>query len=98
MRSFKGTPNTLKNKLDSFLELIPDQPEVDSIKSGARTLYGDSSNHIVDWVRCLHLIDLEFNDELTDEGRTMNSNDGRKTISAMNSEDRCLCKGVRTQS
>ena len=36
LRSFKGTSNAFKNKLDCFLELIPDQPEVDSIKSGAR--------------------------------------------------------------
>ena len=85
--SFKGTPSSFKNKLDIFLELIPDQPEVDSLKAGARTLYGDSSNCIADWTRCLRLSDTDFNDEISTEGRTTISSDGRTTISANDSED-----------
>ena len=78
---FKGTPNSFKNTLDNFLSNIPDQPEVDTIKPGGRTLTGDCSNCIADWVRVLHLHD-EY-DESFDKGRTRISTDdeGRKTIS-----------------
>ena len=84
LRSFKGSKNAFKNTLDRFLEQIPDQPEVDNLKAGARNLNRDSSNSIADWIRCLHLSDHEFNDE--PEGRNSNSEEGRTMISA-NSED-----------
>ena len=55
LRKWTGSKEVFKNKLDIFLQLIPDQPEVDERKPGGRTLDGVPSNSIPDWVRTLNL-------------------------------------------
>ena len=55
LRKWTGSKEVFKNKLDIFLQLIPDQPEVDERKPGGRTLDGVPSNSIPDWVRSLNV-------------------------------------------
>ena len=45
--------------MDKFLEAIPDQPEVGHDKPGGRTLVGERSNSIPDWIKTLGLDDLQ---------------------------------------
>ena len=53
LRVWKGTFQTFKNKLDQFLVNIPDQPQTNGDKPGGRTVNGDCSNAINDWMRVL---------------------------------------------
>ena len=64
IRTFTGSKLAFKNILDQFLCMIPDQPETSSDKPGGRTLTGDSSNSIVDWLRVL---DIQQDDDPDDE-------------------------------
>ena len=67
LRKWTGSKEIFKNKLDNFLQQIPDQPEVDDRKPGGRTLDGAPSNSIPDWVRNLSLDDPELElDDATD--------------------------------
>ena len=76
LRIWKGTPQSFKNKLDLFLQNIPDQPEVNRDKPGGKTINGDPSNSIADWIRVLQL-----NDDGCDEAKTIRDDD-KTTIPA----------------
>ena len=67
IRTFKGSKEAFKNILDTFLSNIPDQPETTQDKPGGRTLLGDSSNSIPDWIRVLGLQCDDDDDILDDE-------------------------------
>ena len=56
IRKWTGSKEGFKNVIDNFLEGIPDQPEIPGDKPGGRTLTGDVSNSIPDW---LHVLDLD---------------------------------------
>ena len=44
-------------ELDRYLALLPDQPAVPGAVPGARDLYGDPSNCIIDWGRMIDVSD-----------------------------------------
>ena len=48
---FTGSKEAFKEKLDKYLDLIPDQPEVDGLTPGGLDLYKKASNSIADWPR-----------------------------------------------
>ena len=76
LRTWNGTFQTFKNKLDQFLQLIPDQPQVNNDKPGGKTINGEWSNSIPDWIRVLNVCD----DEIDDNKTTIN--DDKTTTSA----------------
>ena len=49
--------NNFKYELDRYLALLPDQPAVPGAVPGARDLYGDPSNCIIDWGRMIDVSD-----------------------------------------
>ena len=51
LKTWKGTPDTFKKLLDSYLTTLPDQPLTPSLSPGAETVYGIPSNSITDWAR-----------------------------------------------
>ena len=53
LKTFDGTVNQFKNKLDRFLTLFPDRPHMDGQITGATNLEGDPSNSLKDWLRVL---------------------------------------------
>ena len=53
LKTFDGTVNQFKNKLDRFLTLFPDRTLVDGRITGATNLEGDPSNSLKDWLRVL---------------------------------------------
>ena len=53
LKTFEGSLASFKVKLDKYLELLPDQPEVGGLKPEAVTIMGKPSNSIVDWGRKL---------------------------------------------
>ena len=57
IRLFTGSKEAFKQKLDKYLELIPDQPEVDGLIPGGLDLYSKASNSIADWPRTLGIHD-----------------------------------------
>ena len=59
IRKWTGSKQSFKNLLDKFLEAIPDQPEVGHEKPGGRTLVGEPSNSIPDWIKTIGLDDLQ---------------------------------------
>ena len=63
IRTWKGTPLSFKDTLDKFLQLIPDQPDVTGDKPGGRTVTGDCSNSVTDWLRVLKLNDDDCKDD-----------------------------------
>ena len=57
IRLFSGSKEAFKNLLDKYLELIPDQPEVDGMIPGGFDLYRKASNSIADWPNILGIRD-----------------------------------------
>ena len=57
IRLFSGTKEAFKNTLDKYLELLPDQPEVDGMIPGGLDLYQKASNSIADWPKVLGIRD-----------------------------------------
>ena len=57
IRLFSGTKKAFKNILDKYLELLPDQPEVDGMIPGGLDLYRKASNSIADWPKVLGIRD-----------------------------------------
>ena len=57
IKNFMGSKESMKDMLDRYLDLIPDQPECQGMIPGGRTLYGRPSNSIADWTR---VIDVKF--------------------------------------
>ena len=57
IRSITEDLNNFKYELDRYLALLPDQPAVPGAVPGARDLYGDPSNCIIDWGRMIDVSD-----------------------------------------
>ena len=55
IRNFIGKLESFKLLLDSFLMLLPDQPETEYLKQEAVDQDGSPSNSIYDWIRKLHI-------------------------------------------
>ena len=55
IRDIKNDLPEFKKKLDTFLNKIPDQPSIPGLSPGAKCLYGNESNSIIDWIRLLNL-------------------------------------------
>ena len=55
IRTWTGSKSVFKNMVDNFLSKIPDQPETSCDKPGGRTLLGECSNSIPDWLRVLEI-------------------------------------------
>ena len=55
IRTWSGSQEDFKTRLDDFLSTIPDQPETDKLIPSVRTEFGRPSNSIPDWVRVLNL-------------------------------------------
>ena len=51
IRTFKGTLPQFKKLLDEYIETFPDQPAVGDMVPGAKNIYGNPSNSIIDWSR-----------------------------------------------
>ena len=80
---WSGTKESFKNLLDKYLENIPDQPEVNNMIPGGRTMLGYASNSIPDWIRILELDDY-FPDSLTipaDSGKDISSTNSNISMS-----------------
>ena len=68
IRTYKGTKESFKNVLDQFLSQTPDQPETSVDKAEGRTLLGESSNSVPDWLRILDLhTDNDLDDGICDD-------------------------------
>ena len=83
LRLFIGSKEAFKQKLDKYLELIPDQPEVNKRKPGRCTMTGEPSNSIPDWTRILDLDNTEF-DLIDDDDNMTIPVDGCDDISITN--------------
>ena len=81
LRTWSGTFQTFKNKLDQFLQLIPDQPHVNNDKPGGRTVNGEWSNSIPDWIRVLNISDDDNMTTINDEKTTTSAECDDSTIS-----------------
>ena len=92
IRTWKGTPLSFKNLLDKFLQQIPDQPDVTGDKPGGRTVTGDCSNSITDWLRVLKLND----DDLPDDEEAFT--DDAMMIPTVISEDSIILNIVSTST
>ena len=55
IRTFKGTLPQFKNILDEYLATFLDQPAVGDMVPGAKNIYGNPSNSIIDWSRGMKL-------------------------------------------
>ena len=55
IRNFIGKLESFKSLLDSFLTLLPDQPEREYLKPEAVDQDGSPSNSIYDWIRKLQI-------------------------------------------
>ena len=55
LKTWSGKPEEFKEKLDKFLECIPDQPQTESLIPGGKDLYGAPSNSIPDWILTLKI-------------------------------------------
>ena len=56
IKLFQGSKEGFKKILDEFLGNLPDQPEVDNLVPGARTLEGSPSNAVFDWIRTTNVV------------------------------------------
>ena len=68
IRTFNGSKESFKNILDLYISQIPDQPETCGDKPGGKTLMGDSSNSIPDWLRVLDLQEDDDDEFRKDDG------------------------------
>ena len=50
LRNFEGDLSTFKALLDSYLSLIPDQPETETLKPEVCDCDGKFSNSVYDWI------------------------------------------------
>ena len=62
IKTFSGSLDQFKSKLDDYLETLPDQPQTESLTPSAMTVYQKPSNIIFDWTRKLNIFPTEILD------------------------------------